>query len=241
MNNPLGVYPCKGYQVDLGTPVGAPTAEWPAGSTQHFTLAGMAIHNGGSCQVSLSYDKGKTFKVLKSWIGNCPVTTASTSLDFALPGDTPPGEAIFAWTWFNNIGNREMYMNCAAVTIQPGSGPGPSFASRPELFVANVKNGCTTVENGDVLFPNPGPVVVNSSKNPLAPVGANCGKAVAGGAAPPVQKPSSAGGASASASPSAGAGGHPTPQPVPTTAKYDDGSWSPTKYDKPPPKGRIMY
>ncbi|EHK43392.1 hypothetical protein TRIATDRAFT_85794 [Trichoderma atroviride IMI 206040] len=30
-----------------------------------------------------------------------------------LPNDTPAGDALFAWTRFNKIGNRERYMNCA--------------------------------------------------------------------------------------------------------------------------------
>lgn len=35
-----------------------------------MSLQGTAIHNGGSCQISLSYDNGKTFRVIKSFIGN---------------------------------------------------------------------------------------------------------------------------------------------------------------------------
>lgn len=37
------------------------------------SLEGAAIHGGGSCQASLSYDNGGTFKVLKSWIGIYPL------------------------------------------------------------------------------------------------------------------------------------------------------------------------
>src|SRR5271170_3775829 len=50
-------FPCKGYQSDLGSAAGASVATWAAGSTYNFSLEGGAPHNGGSCQVSLSYDK----------------------------------------------------------------------------------------------------------------------------------------------------------------------------------------
>jgi hypothetical protein len=30
-------------------------------------------HSGGSCQISLSYDNGMTFKVIKPIMGNCPI------------------------------------------------------------------------------------------------------------------------------------------------------------------------
>lgn len=28
---------------------------------------------------------------------------------FAIPKEAPGGEAVFAWSWFNRQGNREMY------------------------------------------------------------------------------------------------------------------------------------
>ncbi|MEU9803530.1 hypothetical protein [Streptomyces sp. NPDC051000] len=34
---------------------------------------------------------------------------------FRIPTDLPRGEAVVSWTWFNRVGNREMYMNVAAV------------------------------------------------------------------------------------------------------------------------------
>ncbi len=188
MNNPLDAsgsnFPCKGYNSLLNTPQGRSVATWTAGSSYSFSVEGSATHNGGSCQASLSYDGGNTFTVVQSFIGRCPL---KTSWPFTLPNDTPAGEAVFAWTWFNNIGNREMYMNCAHVTIQPRSSPragalagieerSPSdpFGSRPGLFVANVGNGCSTVEGADVQFPKPGPDVALDSAKTSPPRG-NCG------------------------------------------------------------------
>lgn len=28
---------------------------------------------------------------------------------FQIPSAAPSGEAVFAWSWFNRLGNREMY------------------------------------------------------------------------------------------------------------------------------------
>lgn len=170
--NPLNAdgsnYPCKGYHSLWDTPQGASVATWQPGSSQTLSIIGGATHNGGSCQASLSYDRGQTFKVIKSWIGNCPL---KQNWQFTVPSDAPSGEAMFAWSWHNNIGNREMYMNCAHVTIG-GSNRG-SLSGRPDIFVANVNKGCSTVEGSDVLYPNPGPVVENTSSRSAPPV---CGR-----------------------------------------------------------------
>ncbi|KAK7431297.1 hypothetical protein QQZ08_002068 [Neonectria magnoliae] len=164
-------FPCKGYQSLLGTAAGAPTVTWQAGQQYNMSIAGGADHGGGSCQASLSFDKGNTWTVIQSYIGNCPIAPSS-SFKFTLPVDTPAGVALFAWTWFNRIGNREMYMNCAAITVKPGSGtPSTLLSKRPAMFVANVGNGCKTTEMIDLMLPNPGPNVDLTSSNTGPPVG----------------------------------------------------------------------
>lgn len=72
-------------------------------------------------------------------------------------------------------------MNCAAVTLTTaGGGSGgvkkmaraTAYASRPGLFIANVGaagGGCTTEEMFDVVYPEPGPDVVNDSSKPKVP------------------------------------------------------------------------
>lgn len=183
-------YPCKGYHSLLGTPAGAPTASLEAGAAARVALAGGAVHGGGSCQVSLSTDGAATFRVLKSVVGGCPAATDGDGIDFRVPLDVPPGDAVLAWSWHNRIGNREMYMNCAAVTVtrrrggggaggssrqmMQGGGGGVSYSSLPGIFVANVGNGCSVAEGGDVVYPDPGVDVVEQSTNPLAPDG-ECG------------------------------------------------------------------
>ncbi|KAK2763352.1 hypothetical protein FQN54_009988 [Arachnomyces sp. PD_36] len=151
-------YPCKGYHTD---PFRA-TADYQAGQSYTMEIEGGATHEGGSCQLSLSYDNGESFQVIKSMIGGCPL---QSSYDFTIPSDAPSGEALFAWSWFNKVGNREMYMNCAFVNIQGSSSKllarqdtSLSFDSAPSIFIANV-NGpgqCTTIEGEDVVFPYPG-------------------------------------------------------------------------------------
>ncbi|KAL6811063.1 hypothetical protein GGI42DRAFT_206889 [Trichoderma sp. SZMC 28013] len=193
--NETGIdFPCKNYHKLLGTPIGVSVATWAPGGSYSFSITGTANHEGGSCQVSLSYDKGQTFKVIHSYIGECP-PKGDSSYQFTVPTDAPAGEALFAWTWFNQLGNREMYMNCAAVTIGAGKKRDAStpFSSRPDIFVANVGNGVCTWEGKDVQFPNPGPEVDNTSQKGTIPPGqGECKEAPPAGAppaAPPAGQP----------------------------------------------------
>src|SRR5271163_4619863 len=51
-------FPCKGYQMQ-STSYNT-TATYSAGETYNMTIAGIVTHDGGSCQLSLSYDNGAT-------------------------------------------------------------------------------------------------------------------------------------------------------------------------------------
>ncbi|KAL4912294.1 hypothetical protein BDW62DRAFT_216468 [Aspergillus aurantiobrunneus] len=167
--NPLSTsgsdYPCKGYANDPFKSV----VTYSPGQEYELKLQGSAVHDGGSCQISLSYDKGETFQVIHSMLGGCPITK---SYKFTVPADAPSGEALLAWTWFNKVGNREMYMNCAQVTVGGGArqegftvvSENDAFSNLPGIFIANV-NGpgqCKTVEGEEVNFPQPGPSVEGS-------------------------------------------------------------------------------
>ncbi|KAK3308449.1 uncharacterized protein B0T15DRAFT_410891 [Chaetomium strumarium] len=176
-------FPCKGYLSLLDAPEGKAVASWTAGGEYNFTISGGAAHGGGSCQAALSVDGGKTFRVVHSYEGGCP-GQGESSFKFGLPGDTPATEGgIFAWSWFNHLGNREMYMNCAVVDIVTGggtrggdrNGKGVPFSSRPELFKANIGKGCRTVDSADVAFPDPGPDVHSTGK--AVPPAGTCGAA----------------------------------------------------------------
>lgn len=155
-------FPCKGYQ--NGRPIQT-TVTYAAGSTYNISLAGSATHGGGSCQLSLSYDNGATFRVIKSMIGGCPLTS---TYDFTIPSYAPTGNALLAWTWQNYEGNREFYMNCAEVNVITGMSQRrkrqvySSFDSLPYIWKANLDgvNDCATTEDENPVYANPGPDVV---------------------------------------------------------------------------------
>lgn len=110
---------------------------------------GSATHNGGSCQFSISYDQGKTFAVLASIIGGCPIGSQFT---IPIPDDLPSAsKATFAWTWSNYSGNREMYMNCAIVDV---SGSDTTSYTGPSLFRSNTfaDGSCISPEGAEVSF-----------------------------------------------------------------------------------------
>ena len=76
----------------------------------NFRLTGSATHNGGSCQMSLSYDGGKTWVVIHSIVGGCPVDTETYTIP--VPADVPSGSRVLlAWSWENNTGNRYVISN----------------------------------------------------------------------------------------------------------------------------------
>ncbi|KAG0131199.1 putative endoglucanase [Tuber indicum] len=149
---------------------GASVAQWSAGGAGTFTIdiLGVAAHNGGSCQASISYDAGRTFKVLKSFIGDCPrgavennLFTTEQTFDFPISANAPRGSALFAWTWFTVTGFRQMYMNCAHVEIigaGAGSGEAEWPVGMPDMFIGET-NQCKTQEFGNLYFPDPGSAV----------------------------------------------------------------------------------
>ncbi|VUC22441.1 unnamed protein product [Clonostachys rosea] len=191
-NSPLDAsgsdFPCKG-------PVSGgdfSTNSYAQGSTQKLAFKGSAVHGGGSCQVSVTTDLSPTtasvWKVIKSIEGGCPAQNTEGNLgndanledpytySFKIPEDLAAGQYVFAWTWFNKVGNREMYMNCAPVTVT-GSGGSEGFLSTlPDMFKANIGNGCSTPANTDVEFPNPGNEVeqLNGATSAFAAPSGNC-------------------------------------------------------------------
>ncbi|EXJ74945.1 uncharacterized protein A1O5_01641 [Cladophialophora psammophila CBS 110553] len=160
-------FPCKNYQNDTDGYV--TKATYISGGTYDMWLNGTTEHDGGSCQLSLSYDNGVSFKVIKSMIGGCPLTH---NYNFTVPSFAPSSDsALLSWSWFNLVGNREMYQNCARVQIISGPNQryrraspyrrqASSMDQLPDMFVCNVGNGCQTIEGQEVVFPDPGNDVV---------------------------------------------------------------------------------
>ncbi|KAF1962868.1 hypothetical protein CC80DRAFT_399236, partial [Byssothecium circinans] len=162
-------FTCKGYQ--WNTPLTS-VATYAAGKSYSIKLKGGATHGGGSCQICLSCDNGVHFKVLESIIGGCPL---QSEYPFRMPENVETAQCLLAWTWFNKVGNREMYMNCAAVDIVGAKSSAKHLDPRatsataqrrldglPDMYTANLKgiNDCTTKETVNVVFDDPGRSVV---------------------------------------------------------------------------------
>lgn len=98
--------------------------------------------------------------------------------------------------WFNKIGNREMYMNCAPVSIVGGTDDKELMDSLPPVFKANIPGSCTTGESGQLLnIPNPGKFgKVNAEASP-----SGSGSCPAAGPPSFVESPQDGGGGSAAA------------------------------------------
>lgn len=208
-------FPCKqrsGVYADTAANV------MPLGSTQPLTFVGSATHGGGSCQISITYDQEPTtssvWKVIHSIEGGCPIQGVAgnngdnanavdpSTYSFTIPTDLPTGTATLAWTWFNKVGNREMYMNCAPISLTASSSKRSieeddlvanitqlvqrdtaAYDALPDMFVANIGNGCGTQDSTDLLFPNPGDSVEKlgtATSSALATPTGSCQAVVAG-------------------------------------------------------------
>lgn len=221
-NSPLAAdgsdFPCK-QRTGVYDAEGASNT-MAIGASVPLSFIGSATHGGGSCQISVTYDenptKSSTFKVIHSIEGGCPIKgvagnngDSASAVDpdtysFTIPSSLPTGTAVLAWTWFNKIGNREMYMNCAPITITGASSKRSeeafddlatlnvtqfmerdtaAFDALPNMFVANVNNGCGTQDSTDLKFPAPGDSLEldgTATATPVAPTGSSCGSTVAG-------------------------------------------------------------
>jgi hypothetical protein len=152
-------------------------ATYTAGGTGKLVTQGSAVHGGGSGQMVITYDFPPTansvWRVMQSWEGDHPIkadgnlpadpTLLHDPIDFAIPAGLPSGTAVVAWTWFNRIGNREMYMKCATAQIDGVTSSvsdlnnDPGMLALPTFFRANSGNGCEVPENIDAIaFKNPG-------------------------------------------------------------------------------------
>ena len=184
------------------------------GAPQTLSFTGSATHGGGSCQVSLTKDlqptKDSDFRVILSIEGGCPTNqpgnlppdpngTGATKFQYSIPKDVAPGEYTLAWTWFNKVGNREMYMNCAPITVTGSKKRDVDntttayefednlfkrdLSSLPEMFKANIQSvagDCAVADSTDLQFPDPGQVVQKAGTGPLSPPTGNCKAASSG-------------------------------------------------------------
>ncbi|GME49720.1 hypothetical protein GTA08_BOTSDO09030 [Neofusicoccum parvum] len=116
------------------------------------STTGAAVHDGGSCQLSITLDKEPTaksvFKVFHSIEGGCPgLNNQAATFQYSLPASIPNGDVTFAWTWFPVSSQiPEMYMNCAPVTVTGGADDESAFNELPDIFVGNI--GFTSFSEG---------------------------------------------------------------------------------------------
>ncbi|KIW68553.1 hypothetical protein PV04_04492 [Phialophora macrospora] len=242
-NSPLDAggadFPCKQrpgvYDAEGASNVAA------IGEPQTLSFIGGATHGGGSCQVALSTDlqptKQSKWMVIKSIEGGCPdsfpgnmnddaSSTAAATFQYTIPEGIAPGEYTVAWTWFNHIGNREMYMNCGPMTVTAAKkkryAPAPKVSKRqtsfPDIYVANIDNKqCQTPDNVDLIFPNPGADVQIAGNGPYATPTCDIGNNGNNAAQQPTGS-APAGSAAATGGYSGGAGGAPAPTEAPGSA-----------------------
>ena len=191
-------FPCKST-----SNTGGAVTEMQIGSPQKLSFTGSAVHGGGSCQLALTTDspakKDSKWMVIHSIEGGCPANaegnigggasgSGASTFNYKIPDGIKAGAYTLSWTWFNKVGNREMYMNCANVKITGGASKRDSYGNEtyaasqlverdgsfPDLFVANVGNGCATSEGASVQFPNPGQSVEKIGEKFAPPTG-SCG------------------------------------------------------------------
>ncbi|CAF9921599.1 MAG: hypothetical protein HETSPECPRED_004593 [Heterodermia speciosa] len=243
-------YPCK--QRPGVYDKGSASNTMPVGSPQTLSFTGSAVHGGGSCQLSLTKDlkptKDSKFSVILSIEGGCPASTAgnlgsdpngsgASTFQYSIPKDVAPGEYTLAWTWFNKIGNREMYMNCAPITVTGSKKrdlnateafvlndtilPKRDLSSLPEMFKANIQSvsgDCHTADSADLAFPDPGSVVQKKGSGALNPPTGNCGSSSGAGSA------SSAGGSAGGSASGSTSSTQPSAAAQPSAAGSSAGS-----------------
>ncbi|KAF1928283.1 lytic polysaccharide monooxygenase, partial [Didymella exigua CBS 183.55] len=164
--------------------------QWNAGETKDVSFTGSAVHGGGSCQFSLTTDSNPTeasqWKVIHSVVGGCPSNVSgniepedpnghnAAIFPVTMPTSMPDGLYTFAWTWLNKVGNREFYMNCAPVQVgdsgatASAANAASALGALPDMFVANLPDtSCSTKENEDFNYPDPGQSLVDGASADL--------------------------------------------------------------------------
>lgn len=94
--------------------------------------------------------------------------TCLKKFNIPIPKDVASGQYFLAWTWFNKVGNREMYMNCSPLEITGGGTSEEWLNKQPSIFYANHLEGntCKTLEGKSLNFTQPGDSVIYS-QNPF--------------------------------------------------------------------------
>jgi len=260
-------FPCHGVALP-----GSGGQTMAVGSTQKLAFdlgsagGNWAVHGGGSCQLSLTYEtdpakikQASAWKVIYSIEGGCPTNSLGNlngdfsgpngpyniavpcdssdsnnfdcvnTFDFPIPEGVKNGQATLAWTWFNNVGNPEIYMNCVAVDINGGS-DNADMSEFPDIFLANLgptyggETARTPVQN--LKFPDPGKYVTTKTAFTSTYKSAGVVHTISSASAYPLLLPGSAAAAPTSyaagsgAAPSSYAASSPTSSPAAAPTSY---------------------
>jgi hypothetical protein len=164
--------------------------EIAAGSQSPLVFSGSASHGGGVCELLLTTDLEPTANTewkLFTVIEGCPLKGDASSggvsdYSFTIPEGMPNGNATFAWVWYNRIGNREIYMNCAPISISSGSDDKTAYNALNNAYFINLpRESCSSQEMGDTIIPNPGKADIQkfSPTSQLSASGSACAAAAA--------------------------------------------------------------
>lgn len=161
------------------------------GEPQELTFVGSASHGGGTCQLAITMDLEPTvnsvWKLIQVYEGGCPVTgdgnDGTHPFTYEIPQNFPNGRATLSWTWYNRVGNREIYQNCAPITVSGGSDDQDYYNTLPEWYIINLPadsgsntcpDCCTAPENENVMIPNPGQFIISAASPAVSATGSGC-------------------------------------------------------------------
>ena len=142
------------------------------GDTQLLNFTGSASHGGGTCQIAVTMDLEPSvhsvWKLIQVFEGGCPISANGNDgthpFTFTIPKDFPNGRSTLSWSWYNRIGNREIYQNCAPIDVTGGSDSKQLYDSLPEWYIINLPTSdCSTVEETDQIIPNPGQYIIKNT------------------------------------------------------------------------------
>ncbi|CAK1355726.1 hypothetical protein CB0940_00582 [Cercospora beticola] len=158
--------------------------EMKVGDNQTLSFDGSASHGGGTCQLAISLDakptKDSVFKLIQVFEGGCPTSgggnDGSHPFTFKIPQGFPNGDFALAWTWYNKIGNREIYQNCAPIRVTGGADNNDVYDSLPEHYIINLPTSeCSSVETSDQIIPFPGQyIITGEGAKPASATGPSC-------------------------------------------------------------------
>ncbi|KAF8985066.1 hypothetical protein BGZ46_006028 [Entomortierella lignicola] len=135
----------------------------PAGTPQ-------ARHGGGACEFSLSYDGGKTWRVIGQYTKTCPDLFYEWPVQIPAnaPSCTDPDMCLFSFSW-TAYATDQFYHHCANILISSNSTTGNlPLLNMTVVDVTQLHQNVSVHANGDKLAtkstgPDPNEVTMNTN------------------------------------------------------------------------------